>query len=53
MVVRPAEAVLVEPHDEWRVSDRRYLSEGSMGPPQGNQQGGGASPAHAGIDSRR
>jgi putative transposase len=35
MVVRPAEAVLVEPHDEWQVSDRRYLSEGSMGPPQG------------------
>jgi putative transposase len=31
MVVRPAEALLVEPHDEWQVSDRRYLSEGSMG----------------------
>jgi putative transposase len=22
--------VLVEAHDEWQVSDRRYLSEGSM-----------------------
>jgi hypothetical protein len=22
--------VLVESHDEWQVSDRRYLSEGSM-----------------------
>ncbi len=24
----PAGAVRVEAHDEWRVSDRRYLSEG-------------------------
>jgi hypothetical protein len=23
-------AALVEAHDEWQVSDRRYLSEGSM-----------------------
>jgi hypothetical protein len=30
MVVRPAETALVKPHDEWQVSDRRYLSEGSM-----------------------
>ena len=22
--------VLIEAHDEWQVSDRRYLSEGSM-----------------------
>jgi putative transposase len=22
--------VLVEAHDEWQISDRRYLSEGSM-----------------------
>jgi putative transposase len=22
--------VLVEAHDEWQLSDRRYLSEGSM-----------------------
>jgi putative transposase len=25
-----AGAVLVEAHDEWQVSDRRYLCEGSM-----------------------
>jgi putative transposase len=22
--------VLIEPHDEWQIADRRYLSEGSM-----------------------
>ena len=29
-LLRLAGAVLVEAHDEWQVSDRRYLSEGSI-----------------------
>ena len=29
-MLRPAGAVLIEIHHEWQVSDRRYLSEGSM-----------------------
>jgi putative transposase len=29
-VTRLATAVIAEAHDEWAVTDRRYLSEGSM-----------------------
>ena len=29
-LLRLAGAVLVEAHDDWQVSDRRYLSEGSI-----------------------
>lgn len=29
-LLRLAGAVLIEAHDEWAVSDRRYLSESSM-----------------------
>jgi transposase-like protein len=31
-LLRLAGAVLVEAHDEWQVSGRRYLSDGSMAP---------------------
>ena len=29
-LLRLAACVLIETHDEWQVSDRRYLSEASM-----------------------
>jgi hypothetical protein len=29
-LLRLADSALVETHDEWQVSDRRYLSEGSI-----------------------
>ena len=45
-LLRLAGAVLVEIHDEWQVSDRRYLSEASMAlltdPTHRTDQGGGA-----------
>ena len=52
-LLRLAGAVLVEAHDEWQVSDRRYLSEGSIALLTKATKEVAPHPAHAGIDSRR
>jgi transposase-like protein len=47
-LLRLAGAILVEAHDEWQVSDRRYLHEGSMAlltrPNKSDEPGGAAGP---------
>jgi putative transposase len=50
-LLRLAGAVLVEAHDEWQVSDRRYLSEGSMALLTPTTKEVAPSPTAAGIDS--
>jgi len=47
-VIRLVGAVLADMHDEWQVSDRRYLSEGSMAQINPNSDTGVVAPIAAG-----
>jgi putative transposase len=52
-LLRLAGAVLVEAHDEWQVSDRRYLSESSIATLITNPATGIAQPELAPAIDRR